>query len=157
MTMLINLWRYGLLLTLIAAAGVWHLADKSKAVDDAIELVRAEYITAALAASESARSKERALNLSIESLNHDFQLQKTRNAAAARAHVGKLRDLQAALDSASAVSADPAGTSRVDGPFAAIAGECGRAIAQMDEHAATLAATARALQQYAASVHLGQP
>ena len=59
--LLAGLWRYGLVAALLAAAGIWHLTDKSKAVDDAVELVRAEYITAALAASESARSREQQL------------------------------------------------------------------------------------------------
>ena len=153
---LLGLWRYGLLAALLAAAGVWHLAEKSKAVDDAVELVRAEYITAAMAASESARSKERTLNLSIESLRHDFQLQKTRNAANAVASAGRLRDLQAALDGASAVSADTPSASGIVSPFAAIASECSRTLAQMDGYVAELASTARALQHYAASVHLGQ-
>ena len=61
------LWRYGLFAGFLLALGVWHLADKSKAVDNALELMRGEYIAAALVASESARQKEIALNLSVES------------------------------------------------------------------------------------------
>jgi hypothetical protein len=72
---LLGLWRYGLAVGLLAALGVWHLADKSKAVDDAVALVRAEYITAALAASESARSREKQLQT---------QVQEAKNAAITR-------------------------------------------------------------------------
>lgn len=90
-----GLWRYGLVFGLLAALGVWHLADKSKAVDDAVEIVRAEYITAALAASESAREKEKALNLSVERAKDDaLKREKILLADADRADAtaGRLRD-----------------------------------------------------------------
>lgn len=89
------LWRYGLFAGFLLALGVWHLADKSRAVDDAVELVRAEYITAALAASESARAKERALNLSVERAKDDaLKREKILLADADRADAtaGRLRD-----------------------------------------------------------------
>jgi len=66
MIALLAYWRVGLIAVLLAAAGVWHMADKAKAVDDAVALVRAEYITAALAASESARSREKQLQTNIQ-------------------------------------------------------------------------------------------
>ena len=155
MTALIGLWRYGLVAALLAAAGVWHLADKSRAVDDAVEIVRSEYITAALAASESARSREQQLTAANQKVSHDLQVQKTRNAATAVANAGKLRDLQAALDSASAVGADtkPAGGDHGD-PRSAIITECASTVVRLDEAVKKLASTARALQQYAAGVQL---
>jgi uncharacterized protein YbaP (TraB family) len=151
---LLGLWRYGLLAALIAAAGVWHLADKSRAVDDAVEIVRAEYITAALAASESARSKEKALNLSIERVRNDFTAQKTRNVAAAAVSAGRLRDLQTALADASAASANPTAATGIDGPFAIVASECSRELVALDEYAEKLASTAKALQDYAHGLRL---
>jgi hypothetical protein len=151
---LLGLWRYGLLAALIAAAGVWHLADKSKAVDDAVEIVEAEYITAALAASESARATEKALNLSLEKVRNDFKTQKNRNAAALVVTAGRLRDLQNALADASAATANPTATTGIDGPFATVASECSRELVALDEYAQTLASTAEALQQYAASLRL---
>lgn len=93
--LLSGLWRYGLVFGLLAALGVWHLADKSRAVDDAVELVRAEYINQALAASESARAKERALNLSVERAKDDaLKREKILLADADRADAtaGRLRD-----------------------------------------------------------------
>lgn len=93
--LLSGLWRYGLVFGLLAALGVWHLADKSRAVDDAVELVRAEYINQALAASESAREKEKALNLSVERAKDDaLKREKILLADADRADAtaGRLRD-----------------------------------------------------------------
>ena len=89
------LWRYGLFAGLLLALGVWHLADKSKAVDDALELMRGEYITAALVASESARQKEIALNLSVESAKNAAAIrEKTLLADAGRSRLAadRLRD-----------------------------------------------------------------
>ena len=157
MITLAGLWRYGIVAALLAAAFVWHLTDKSRAVDDAVELVRAEYITAALAASESARTKEKALNLSVESIRHDLQTQKTRNAASSAVSAGRLRDLQAALDSASAAGAGtkPAGGDHAD-PRSEIITECASTVVRLDEAVKKLASTARALQQYAAGLQLSQ-
>ncbi len=93
--LLSGLWRYGLVAALLAAAGVWHLADKSRAVDDAIELVRAEYITAALAASESARSREKQLQTKVEDAkNAAITREKTllADAGRSRAAADRLRD-----------------------------------------------------------------
>ena len=146
---LLGLWRYGLVAAVLAAAGVWHLADKSKGIDDAIELVRAEYINEALAASETARSREHQLIAANTKVSHDFQTQKTRNAAAVVISAGKLRDLEAAIASADTGSSHTASPSGADAPFATIASECGRALAEMDGHATAMASTARALQQYA--------
>lgn len=69
------LWRYGLFAGFLLALGVWHLADKSKAVDDALERLRGEYIALALVASEKARSQEQKLQTKV---------QEAKNAAAIR-------------------------------------------------------------------------
>jgi len=154
MTALLSYWRVGLVGALLVAAGVWHLTDKAKGIDDALELARAEYINEALAASEAARSRELQLIAANQKVANDFQTQKTRNAAAVVVSAGKLRDLQAAITSADTSSRYTASPSGADAPFAAIASECGRAIAEMDGHATAMASTARALQQYANGLHL---
>ncbi len=92
---LAGLWRYGLAIGLLAALGVWHLADKSKAVDNAVEIVRAEYIAAALAASESARSREKQLQTKVqEAKNAAITREKTLLADADRSRLAadRLRD-----------------------------------------------------------------
>ncbi|MDO9277118.1 MAG: hypothetical protein Q7U05_00965 [Polaromonas sp.] len=92
---LTGLWRYGLVLGLLAGLGIWHLADKSRAVDDAVELVRAEYITAALVASESARSREKQLQTQVqEAKNAAITREKTLLADADRSRLAadRLRD-----------------------------------------------------------------
>jgi hypothetical protein len=89
------LWRYGLFAGILLALGVWHLADKSKAVDDALELLRGEYIAAALVASESARQKEIALILSVESAKNAAAIREKTllaDAGRSRAAADRLRD-----------------------------------------------------------------
>jgi hypothetical protein len=151
---LLSYWRYGLVAALLAAAGVWHLTDKARAVDDAVELVRAENILAALAASEANRATEKALNLSLERVRHDFALQKTRHAAAVVVTAGRVRDLQTALADASAASSDPTAATGIDAALARIAGECAAALGAVDATAKEYYGVAQALQQYAASVRL---
>jgi hypothetical protein len=151
---LLSYWRYGLVAALLAAAGVWHLTDKARAVDDAVELVRAENIVAALAASEVNRAKEKTLNLSVERLRNDFAAQKTRNAAAVVVTAGRLRDLQTALADASAAAANPTAAAGIDAALARIAGECAAALGELDATAKQYHSVAQALQQYAASVRL---
>lgn len=95
MIALLGLWRYGLIACLLAAAGVWHLADKSRAVDDAVEQVRNEYITAALVASEAARAKESAWQTQLQKAQNEATTrQKTlaADAAALRTERDGLRD-----------------------------------------------------------------
>jgi hypothetical protein len=154
MNALLSYWRVGLVGAVIVAAGVWHLADKSKGIDDAVELVRAEYINEALAVSEAARSREQQLITANQKVANDFQTQKTRNAAAVVVSTGKLRDLEAAIANAGSSSSYTASPSGADAPFAAIASECGRAFVALDEYATEMASTARALQQYANGLRL---
>lgn len=115
-------------------------------------LKQAEYNQAVAAATERYRAREATLSKRVEELDHALQKQKARNAATDRAHAERLREYQAALDRASQNPAAPGGTT---GPFAQIAGECGRALVEMDQYARGLAATAGALQGYASKVCLG--
>lgn len=95
MTALLAYWRVGLVAALLAAACVWHLTDKSKAVDDALEVLRAEYINQALAASESARAREKQLQTKVEDAkNAAVTREKTllADAGRSRAAADRLRD-----------------------------------------------------------------
>ena len=150
MTSILAYWRVGLVAALLAAAGVWHLTDKSKAVDDALEVLRAEYINQALAASESARAREKSLIAINQKASLDLQAQKTRSAAAAVVSAGKLRDLETTLDRAT--TADPATTPGVDDPSADIIRECSRALVAVDDFASKLAWQLTGLQRYVGEV-----
>jgi hypothetical protein len=146
----LGLWRYGLAAALLVSLGLWHMADKSKAV----ELIRAEYVAAALVASESARIKEQLLVKQNQKVANDFAIQKNRNASAAVVSAGQLRDLQAALDTASAASANSTTSARTDATLARITGECAVALAAMDATAREYFSVATALQQYADSLRV---
>lgn len=113
-------------------------------------LQQAQYNAAVAAATERARAREHALSSNVEKLDHELQKQKARNAAVNRAHADRLREYQAALERATAQGAAAPGA--VVSPFAAIAGQCGAALAAMDEHARELALIAEGLQRYTAEV-----
>ena len=115
--------------------------------------VRVQMQAQALKASEEARAKEHSLASKVESLDRDLQKQKARNADLSRALADRLREYEAALGRA---SESAAASSAVASPFAAIAGECARYLAAMDDHARGLAATAAGLQRYAAEVSVGK-
>lgn len=132
----------------LAAAG-WKLYYEGRAAGRA--QVQQAWDKAALESSEVARKRERELQTAVEGLDRELQNQKARNAAMSRAHAQRLREFEAALDTNRA-PAGPSPASGADGPFAAIAGECARALVALDEHARGLAQTAAGLQSYATSV-----
>ncbi len=115
--------------------------------------VRIEQQAQALKASEAARKREQDLSKQVEALDRELQKQKARNLALDRANADRLREYEAALGRA---SESAAASSAVASPFAAIAGECARYLAAMDDHARSLAATAAGLQRYAAEVSVGK-
>ena len=122
------LWRYGLFAGLLLALGVWHLADKSKAVDDALELLRGEYIAAALVASESARQKEIALNLSIESAKNAAAIREKTllaDAGRSRAAADRLRD-DLAHNRAAIANATPGAVAAYADTLAVVFEQCTR-------------------------------
>jgi hypothetical protein len=120
---------------------------------------RAAAATQTLAASESARAKEQALASTVERVRNELEKQKLAAAAAARESAHRLRDYESALADAvrDRTAEHPGATSGATGPFAAIAGECGRALIALDEHARGLEAKARALQNYTAGVCVTPP
>jgi len=89
------LWRYGLFAGFLLALGVWHLADKSKAVNDALEQLKGEYIASALVASEKARRQEQQLQTKVQEAKNAAAIrEKTLLADAGRARIAvdRLRD-----------------------------------------------------------------
>ena len=137
MTSIFAYWRVGLVAALLTAAGVWHLADKSKAVDDAVELVRAEYITAALAASEQARSREKQLQTTVqEAKNAAIAREKTllADAGRSRAQSDGLRNQLAAARSQLS-SASRAAVDQYAATSAELLIECGAAYSELARQA----------------------
>ena len=116
--------------------------------------VRAEYQSKALMDEQGARVREHQLATRVETLDHELQTQKARTATVNRAHAERLREYQAAIERA---GQDTAPTGGIDGPFARIAGECGQALAALDQHDRGLATTAAALQIYATNVCMSVP
>jgi hypothetical protein len=137
-----------LLSLVLLAATHWKVYVQGQAA------VRAEYRTKALIAEQNARAREHALAHKVETIDHELQTQKARIAAVNRAHAERLREYQSALDRAHQDSAPTGGAA---GPFARIAGECGQALAALDQHDRELATTARALQSYATNVCMSVP
>jgi len=151
-TALLN-WRVwaAVAMAIVLAASHWKAYTAGgKSVQAGWDKERAELTAAALAASEQARIKEKALNLSLNKVRNDYAKEKSLRAADARVTAGRLSELQAALDSAA--SADPAATGGADDPRNAIIHQCTGALVGMDEYAQGVASTTSALQRYAASV-----
>lgn len=144
--------RVSLIVALLAAAGLWHWADKSRGIDEARDSLRNEYTAAALSASERARASEKTLVANNQKVAYAFQLEKSRRAADAVRTAGKLSELQAALDSAA--RADPATGAGINGPALAVAGECAANLVRLDEYAQGLASQTSGLQRYAREVCL---
>lgn len=144
MTALLN-WRLWAAVVLAAGLAFSHFtvyrAGKAN--------VRAAWDAERLEQSEALRRDEKARTIANQGVDHAFQIKERRRLAAAVVTAGRLRDLETALADATANST-AAGSP--DAPFAGIAGECGRALVQLDGHAQSLASTASALQSYAREV-----
>lgn len=115
-----------------------------------LQAYQLEATTAAAAASEAARKKEKALNLSLERVRTDYAKEKAARAADAAIVAGKLRDLESTIDSARA--SDPGPGSDADDPPLAVARQCARSLVLLDEYASGLASQTRALQAYAREI-----
>lgn len=111
---------------------------------------RAECQAKAFKDSEEHRARELALATQVERLDSELQKQKARDAAVARANAKRLLEYEAALKRPT--PENPAATRGADGPFAEIAGECGRALVALDAHARQLETVAQGLQGYAKDV-----
>ena len=147
-------YRWLLVGGLVIALWGWHWNDKRIAVADAIAVVQAEQVAVALAASEAARAKEAELQSKVTKVANDYQTEKKRRAADAVITAGRVSDLKAALDSATAENPPaPGGT---DDPRNAIIHQCTSALIGMDEYAKDLADKTGALQSYARDVCLAK-
>ena len=145
--------RFWIGLALVAALAFTHgFAYKTgrAAVRTAWDKERAETTAAALVASEAARAKEKVLSVANAKVTNDYQAEKRRRAADAVVSNGRLRDLQAALSSASGT--DTATVSGADDPRSRIIDECASALVSLDGYAKGVALTAIGLQGYASSV-----
>ena len=130
-----------------------------KAIDNSRQAIGynravAEYTAAALVAAESSRLKSNALSKLNEGNDRDYQIDKTRRAAAERVVADGLRSFQAAaaVDSGNDTSA----ASGTDDPYRAIADQCAAALVRLDGYASSLAGKTKALQGYAGEVCVNQ-
>jgi hypothetical protein len=137
----------------VAAAFGWHVYDKHEAVEEAITLERAEQTKLALASSEAARAKEQELQTRVRKVANDYQTEKAKRAADARAADERLRELQTALGAAA--GGDTTATTGTDGdPRLDIIAECARTAVQLDKAVKDLAGQTSALQRYADSLRV---
>ena len=146
----------GLAITLALAGSHFFVYRSGKAVvRSAWDAERQAQLVAAGQAAEKRRLDERALSMSNQGVSDAYLREKKRIVAAAAITSGKLRDLQAALDSGA--SADTATSGGVDDPRDAIIGQCATALTGLDGHAQQLASKTTALQGYAREVCLKRP
>jgi len=150
-------WRVwaGVAIAIALAASHWkayHAGGVSARAE--LQLYQLEATQAAAKASEEARKKEKALNLSLERVRTDYAKEKAARAADAAIVAGKLRDLESTIDSARA--SDPGPGSDADDPPLAVARECARSLVILDEYASGLASQTRALQAYTRDVCLAK-
>ncbi len=139
----------------VALAGThWKAYTTGKqAVQLEWDAATAQATAAALAAEQAARAREQALQSKVRKVANDYQVEKTRRAAADQLAADSLRQLQAALAGGGQPAADPAAPAGADDdPRDSIIAECAGALVQMDKAARSLADQTRALQGYAASV-----
>lgn len=133
----------------------WHWNDKRIAVSDAIAVMQAKQVAAALAASEAARAKEAELQSKVTKVANDYQTEKKRRAADAVSLNDSLRQLQASIDSPTSTSASSPG--RVNGTGGLereLLGNCSKALAEMAITADRLEGKVVGLQGYINSVML---
>jgi hypothetical protein len=137
----------------LAMGGRWCYVQGARAVQADWDADLAQRTVAALAASEAARAAELALQSKVRKVANDYQVEKTRRAAADLLAADSLRKLQAALAGGGAPGADPAATARADDdPRPGIVAECAAALIGLDKEARRLASQTVALQGYAAGV-----
>lgn len=141
-------------LAVVLAGTHWKAYTTGKqAVQLEWDAATAQATAAALAAEQAARAREQALQSKVRKVANDYQVEKTRRAAADQLAADSLRQLQAALASGGQPAADPAAPAGADDdPRDGIIAECAGALVQMDKAARSLADQTRALQGYAAGV-----
>jgi acyl-coenzyme A synthetase/AMP-(fatty) acid ligase len=139
----------------VALAGThWKAYTTGKqAVQLEWDAATAEATAVALAAEQAARAREQALQTKVRKVANDYQVEKTRRAAADQLAADSLRQLQAAIASGGKPAPDPAAPAGTDDdPRDGIIAECAGALVKMDQAVRSLADQTRALQGYAAGV-----
>ena len=140
-------------LMVLAAIAIALGAGAWKAYRMGANSVLTEWTAQKLADSEAARLREKALQITNERLDRDYQLKKSALAAVAVANAGKLRDLQAVI----AASINTTTTSGADAdPRLDIIAECASAATALDGKAKELAGYAIGLQSYIREVCLAK-
>lgn len=149
----LNPGRWVIYLALAGAlvAGYFWWADRIGDVREAE--VRAEWDAEKLMAQEALRQREKAMSIANQGVDREIQAEKTRRVAAERLADQRLRDYQAASNSAR----DTTPASGADGPHRAIADQCAAALVRLDQYAQSVAGTARGLQNYAGKVCVNPP
>ena len=150
--------RFWIALALVAGLSFTHLftyrSGKAKVRAD-WDKERAAQVQTALTESEARRNKEKALTFTNEGIANAYEKEKNRLVAVQRATADGLRDFQAALGSPAGT--DTAAEPGVDDPNPRIARECAASLVLLDGYAQSVAAQARALQDYAREMHIKQP
>ena len=138
--------RLAALLALVVglAAGGWWCYSQGK------KTVMADWTAEKLVASENARLRERAAQVSNERIDRDYQKQKAADRAAIAAADDGLRDLKTAIGPSNPASA----TSGTDDPRDTIIDQCASALVALDGYAKGVASKAVGLQSYTREVCL---
>lgn len=145
-------------LVIALAASHWKAyTSGQQAVQLEWNAATAQATAAALQAEQAARANEQVLQIKVRKVSNDYQVEKTRRAAADQLAADSLRQLQAAIASGGQTRADPAAPAGADGdPRDGIIAECAGALVQVDAAARRLADQTRALQGYATGVCVAQ-
>jgi len=149
-------WLAALVLLSALAAGYAFWTNHQRDIGRAE--ITAQWTAEKLAESEAARQREKALTLATQGVDHAYQKDKQRRAAADRATAGRLRDFEAAL--AGAGSSDAAAATRDHGAGSVereLLGNCAASFAAMGAEADRLASKIVGLQGYVRDVCLALP
>ena len=146
-------WRIWVAVSLAVALAASHWkAYHAGGVSARADLLtyQTEVAQKAAKASEDARQKENALNLSNERIRNALAKEKAARAADAVATADRLRDYESTLDSLRAK--DSTTGPGADDPPIAIARECAKQLIVLDQYAQGLASQTRGLQAYAREI-----
>lgn len=148
-----RLWM-ALAMAIALAASHWRAYTTGQAATQLQwDAATAQATATALQAEQDARATEAAMQTKLRKVANDYQLEKTRRAAADLRAADSLRQLQAALAADRSASTDPAAAPGADDdPRDSIIAECAGAVVTLDAAARKLADQTRALQAYAAGV-----
>lgn len=136
---------------LLAMGGRWCWEQGAKGVQAEWDADVAQRTAQALAASESARAKEQALQTKVGRIDRAYQDQKRATDHVARAAADGLRNLEAILTAPAVASSGAVATSGNHGAGSAereLLGSCAAALAGMGKEADRMALKVLTLQKY---------